>query len=209
VVPEESLNYFRTIKQYIWDLYWLAADINKGPSLFRVFITQFVPQEGQAPHRQENLWNPINPKPIEAPARIGDPNMQGHMILESIPGPLYAHQRRLSGASPKIVPAASRTIPISAQTRYFDNPPINPTLPSQPSGQSSSLSEATHINGHEIGGQPVNRRQSIVSGSAALTIMRSEEDRAMLRDRARSYVSYLPNFSDDANNVKACRPERS
>ncbi|KAF8849428.1 hypothetical protein BDZ45DRAFT_235740 [Acephala macrosclerotiorum] len=85
VVPEGNLNYFRTIKQYIWDLYWLAVDINKAPALFRVLVTPFQPRSAISPSRQESNWRPANTRLSDLPAIDHGSGHHSHMAAEPRP----------------------------------------------------------------------------------------------------------------------------
>jgi hypothetical protein len=59
VVPEGNLNYFRTLKQYVWDLFWVASNLNNGPSLFQVSISPFL-SHGANLSSQQSTWNSVN-----------------------------------------------------------------------------------------------------------------------------------------------------
>lgn len=56
VVSDNNLSHFRTLKQYIWDLYWAATNINQKTSAFRVTISQFPtrPEDAGVASRQSD-----------------------------------------------------------------------------------------------------------------------------------------------------------
>lgn len=59
VVPEGDLLRFRALKQHIWDLYWIAMDMNKSLGRFRVTISPYPPlPEGEAAAAHE--WKAVN-----------------------------------------------------------------------------------------------------------------------------------------------------
>jgi hypothetical protein len=59
VVPEGNLNHFRQLKQYVWDLFWVASHLNNGPLLFRVVISPFLPP-GETPSSTASAWKLVN-----------------------------------------------------------------------------------------------------------------------------------------------------
>ena len=204
VVPEGSLNYFRTIKQYIWDLYWLAVHINKGHSVFRVLITQFSPR-GNGPPNRPDQWNPVNSQISDPTMRVHESDQQTHVILESRPGPLY-HQRHSSMSSPSLSSTLPRTRPMisprqhheaSPRTRPMISPrqpqegsPMNQAVPRSSEPRRSSFGPGQPTN-YEAGSQHNQRPPSLMSTSPQISHARTLRDQTMLRERAFAYVIHV------------------
>ena len=79
VVPEGNLNYFRTLKQYVWDLFWVASHLNNGPSLFQVSISPF-PSRKEALPAATSSWKSVN-EAIPRPRISGAANLENIMVV--------------------------------------------------------------------------------------------------------------------------------
>ncbi|KUJ24456.1 uncharacterized protein LY89DRAFT_22956 [Mollisia scopiformis] len=153
--------------------------------MFRVLITPFSPRGEMSPHKQEARWNPVNSGILNSPRSIHHSDQQGHVILESTPGPLYAHQRRLSGQSPSLPNSAARTRPVTSH-RQHENSTMNNSARLD-SGLRRNSFEPNHA-AHEAGSQQSQRPHSLPSSSPHMGSTRTTRDQAMLRERASAYL---------------------
>ncbi|KAK0115519.1 hypothetical protein ONS95_000203 [Cadophora gregata] len=78
VVPQGNLHFFRALKQYIWDLYWVAMDMNKVRDQFRVTISPYPPrvEDGAANARG---WKAVNPS--KAAAKLASPPSSQRILV--------------------------------------------------------------------------------------------------------------------------------
>jgi hypothetical protein len=190
VVPEGNLNYFRTLKQYVWDLFWVALNLNNSPSLFQVSISPF-PSRGVDNSSALSNWPPVN-STSPPPRTSGDRSLENIMVvaeprtlLDSI-SPL-----RLAFHSSAISTSTRRTSNIehilnskevkevkSRAGRKITAPPSNQCV-----GKSSiDVNSSNRVSRpsdyiHGPPGPPVNTH-------------RTSWDKASLRDRAHAYVRY-------------------
>ncbi|KAJ5037335.1 uncharacterized protein L3040_007511 [Drepanopeziza brunnea f. sp. 'multigermtubi'] len=116
VVPEGSLHYFRTLKQYIWDLYWVASNMNKGPGMFRVSISQFQSRAvtGTAPGSPSTRgWKATNSNKVEVPVNTATSmNLQNIMLVPDS----HAPSRRSPQAFPHQASHSSSSGPLPNRT---------------------------------------------------------------------------------------------
>jgi hypothetical protein len=65
IIPNGDLNHFRTLKQHIWDLFWVASNLNNSPSSFQVLISPLTSRgvEDSSTISSWNLVNSSNPLP--------------------------------------------------------------------------------------------------------------------------------------------------
>ncbi|CZR55541.1 uncharacterized protein PAC_05429 [Phialocephala subalpina] len=192
VVPEGSLSYFRTIKQYIWDLYWLAANINKAPALFRVLVTPLPPHSAVSPTSQDSRCNPVNTKLSDLPAAGHGSGQQRQMateITQSTP------QCQLA-PSPSLPNTILGNRPMSSHRPHQDTSPmsVSAALQSLPSSSHNSFDPTRRID-HNLGGH--HRHQSLPSqsqpiGSPNIHHARTTLDQTWLRERAHAFIADRP-----------------
>ncbi|CAL3972334.1 unnamed protein product [Diplocarpon coronariae] len=116
VVPEGSLHYFRTLKQYIWDLHWVASHLSKGLSLFRVSISQLP--LGQREHYfppgspYQPRWNAVTLQRTEKSGKSNnDSNLQQVMVVhEPYHSARSLPETRMGFPSPQNSPAPSSKV---------------------------------------------------------------------------------------------------
>ncbi|KAL2063406.1 hypothetical protein VTL71DRAFT_5211 [Oculimacula yallundae] len=122
VVPDCNVESFRTLKQYVWDLYWMAMDMNKALGMFRVTISQFPPRGEGSFDVAGTAWKAVNSK---IPSKsISAPKSQGIMVVPT-------------------------GVPKHFQSQPKNSPPNHPlsTLPQLPSIRSTLQSpNLSHIN---------------------------------------------------------------
>lgn len=179
VVPEGNLNYFRTMKQYVWDLYWFAVNVNKGPTVFRVVVTRFSPQNLRAHKKPDIQRNSVDSKPSSSPARRLGSDQQSHVIVESRPGPLFPHQQPPVRPPTATVPQSR---PFSSHRKSLEDVPTTAQKSRSQRDSFTSIQPPIDDNGS-------NRRQSLPASSPQMGHVRTVRDQAMLRERAHAYVS--------------------
>jgi hypothetical protein len=68
IVPEGHLEYFRLLKQYIWDLFWMASNLMPGDNAFRVLIMPVT--RLLAPGKEVSFrWNSVKALPALEPTQ--------------------------------------------------------------------------------------------------------------------------------------------
>lgn len=191
VVPNGNLNYFRTIKQYIWDLYWLAVDINKASTLFRVLVTPFQTHSAVSPSRQESNWRPVNTRISDLPAASHGSSHHGHMVAESRSVSQSLQQRQLA-PSPSLPNTILGDRPMSSHRPLHRTSPmsLSAALQSPPSSSHKSFNPSQGID-YDLGGH--HRHQSLLSqsqpaGSPSMHHARTTLDQTWLRERAHAFV---------------------
>jgi len=119
VVPEGDLNYFRNLKQYIWDLYWIGTTLNKGPSLFGVMISPFPPRSEGASSEQPitSAWNPVNTKYLDLPSRTS--NLEKVMV---VPEP---RESNISSPPKQSLPSPRPSFPLTNRTVVNETKPFD------------------------------------------------------------------------------------
>ncbi len=187
VVPEGSVDYFRTIKQYIWHLYWLAMEINKKPLSFRILITPFLPQEEDPPTMQDSQWNRVNSKISDWPVDIRDNSGQHHIAIESR-SRSQSSQRRNIAPSPETLP---RIRPFSSQRQSGNSPmSLSAALQSPPARSSRNHFDPPQRFNDEVGGHQHSLSHALPI-SPNMRHERTTWDQTMLRERAHGFVIHL------------------
>lgn len=106
VVPKGNLNYFRTLKQYVWDLFWVASNLNNGPSLFQVSISPF-PSHGANLPSQPSTWNSVNS--TSTPPRNSAVTSLENIMVVAEPQTLLAATSSPRPAEPPLSNSTGRT----------------------------------------------------------------------------------------------------
>ncbi|PVH75281.1 hypothetical protein DL98DRAFT_320196 [Cadophora sp. DSE1049] len=208
IVPKGHLQLFRALKQLVWDLYWIAMDMNKALGQFRVTISQYPPPaEGEAaaaigwkavnsskgaakyaspPSSQRILVVPTGvPKKFQTQAQPSPPS--NTMPFPPPPPPPLRSTHQVPHSDPaasvyQIVPSSPRnlpaTVPSPNQSMYQHGPYSRDPLP--PPRQNDP--EIRNV------GQTSQQSQSLYS---PVDQMRTLWDQHLLRDYARSLK--LPN----------------
>jgi hypothetical protein len=197
VVPEGNLNYFRTLKQYVWDLFWVASNLNNGPSLFQVSISPF-PSHGAILSSQPSTWNSVNS--TSTPPRTSAVTSLENIMVVAEPQtlPPVTSSPRPADRSPPLSNSTGRTSNIEHILNIKEVKEVKggasgrSTAPatSQPAGKSpigaSSCSNRVPRPSEYIHGPP----------GPPVNVNRTLWDKTMLRYRANSLVR-RPNFVPD------------
>jgi hypothetical protein len=139
VVPPDKANYYRTLKQYIWDLFWTALNMKGGPALFRVVISPFpMPPEAISPgNPHPSEWNAVNTNAPGTPSTL--PNflrLENIMVSpDSRPGAPIFSQHPVLSRPPQLLPAASPQNMTTAPSAH--HPKDMQSIMVQPSGPPS------------------------------------------------------------------------
>jgi hypothetical protein len=192
VVPEGNLNYFRTLKQYVWDLFWVASNFNNGPSLFRVSVSPF-PSRG-APHSsQPSILNSVKSTSIL--------QISGATSLENIM--VVAEPQTLQAiASPR---PADRPPPLSTSTGRTSNIEHILNIKEVKAGKGRagrrSTTPASHhpargiscIGPNTSSSNRVPRPSEYIHGPPGppINVNRTPWDKTMLRDHAYALVRHM------------------
>ena len=122
VVPEGDLLRFRALKQHIWDLYWIAMDMNKSLGQFRVTISPYPPlPEGEAAAARG--WKAVNSGKGAAKYASAPPAQRILVVPTGVP---------------KMFQAQTHSSPPSQQIMI--SPPPPPPPPPPPSGSTHHVS---------------------------------------------------------------------
>jgi hypothetical protein len=139
VVPPDKANYYRTLKQYIWDLFWTASNMKGGLPLFRVVIRPFpMPPEAISPgNSHPSGWNAVNTNAPGPPSTL--PNflrLENIMVSpNSRPGAPTSSQHPVLSRPPNLLPAASPQNMMTAPSAH--HPKDMQSIMVQPSGPPS------------------------------------------------------------------------
>ena len=210
VVPEGDLNCFRTLKQYVWDLFWVASNLNGGPSLFQVTISPYQPR-GAATSSQPSAWNTAN-------ATNPLPRASSGGSLENIM--IVAESRTLPSIAASSPRPAGQSLPLSTLTHRTSN--IGDILNSKEvkevktrRGRRSTSISSTKTAGKSSIESNANNRvprpSDYIHGPPGppVNTNRTSWDKSMLRERAQALVSSISSLNYNiTNNFKAQREAR-
>jgi hypothetical protein len=139
VVPPDKANYYRTLKQYIWDLFWTASNMKGGPTLFRVVISAFpMPPEAITPgNSHPSAWNAVNTNAPDTPSALPNFLRLENIIVstDSRPGAPTSNQHPVLSRPPHLLPAASPQNMTTAPSAH--HPKDMQSIMVQPSGPPS------------------------------------------------------------------------
>jgi len=139
VVPPDKANYYRTLKQYIWDLFWTASNMKGGPTLFRVVVSPFpmLPEAISPGNSHPPGWNAVNTNAPGTPSTL--PNflrLENIMVSpDSHPGAPTSSQHSVLSRPPHLLPAASPQNMTTAPSTH--HPKGMQSIMAQPSGPPS------------------------------------------------------------------------
>lgn len=190
VIPEGNLNDFRILKQYVWDLFWVASNLNNGLSLFQVSISSF-PSRGVDVLSTPSSWHPVN-STSPPPRTSGTGSLENIMVVAE-PRTLLASKSspRLAPHSPAISTSTSRTSNIKHILNSKEVKEVKgragrrTTVP--PSNQSAGKSSIDASSSNRV-----PRPSDYIHGPPGppFNTHRTSWDKASLCDRAHAYVRY-------------------
>jgi hypothetical protein len=147
IVPDGNPDYYRLLKQYIWDLFWFASQLRGTAEVFRISITPSPPVAEVVPIRrsQQPQWNspPANSPPPAYSTPAGFPQ-ENRNLMSTGPRPVgqypaQAPRQRTAGDKAGLKDAAKQLVrpslflfplppsPTDANTDL--KPPIRNALP--------------------------------------------------------------------------------
>jgi len=212
VVPEGDVNHFRSLKQYVWDLFWVASNLNGGPSLFQVSISSHQ-SHGATISSQPSVWKSIN-STHALPRTSGTASLENIMI---VPEP-----RALPGAASSSPRTVGRPLPLSTlahRTSNIENilnTKEGREVKSRAGRRPRALANNQQSGKSTIESSPnknrVPRPSDYIHGPPGppVNANRTSWDKAMLRDRAHGFVSSIlcVEMNSVTDNPEARRKER-
>jgi hypothetical protein len=197
VVPEGNLNYFRTLKQYIWDLFWVTLNFDNGSPSFRVAISGF-PSRGETLPSMPSAWVPVNSKDTL-------PRVSGGASLENIMVVTEPRVHLVSTFSPQQVPQLSTISTLPSRTSTIkhmlnkkeakgSNIQVNRGSSASVGDQSTEKSaKSTRRNATSNANRPPHPSQYIHGPPGPpVNNNRTSWDKIMLRDRSLAFVKHPP-----------------
>lgn len=206
IVPEGNLNYFRTLKQYVWVLFWVASNLNHGPSLFRISVSP-VPSRSESLAAAPSAWHPVNSK--DQTPQISGASLENIMVVAEprVPQISTSPPQSAPPRPPILLNLTSRTsniehmlnakegkeVKVHAGRRSIvtaGDPKVDQSSKSNQQNASTNSNRPPHPSQYIHGppGPPVN-------------INRTSWDKIMLRDRAHAFVSYSHVLRELYNNT--------
>jgi hypothetical protein len=203
VVPPDKANYYRTLKQYIWDLFWTASNLKGGPTLFRVVISPFpMPPDAIASGNSHlSGWNAVNTNAPDTPSAL--PNflrLENIMVSpDSRPGAPTSNQHPVLSRPPHLLPAASPQNMTTAPSAH--HPKDMQSLMAQPSGPPSRpLDDVVPRRSEEAKRRKSGTGTLGLGSSHDLGVptnnTRTDRDTRGLIEAAQAMARYLPLISD-------------
>ncbi|KAL5314649.1 hypothetical protein ACEPPN_017292 [Leptodophora sp. 'Broadleaf-Isolate-01'] len=219
VVPEGNLGHYRTLKQYIWDLYWMAMDMNKTLGMFRVTISQFPPR-GETFLGEDTAasgWKAIN---SSIPMKL-TPNSQRIMVVPtSIPQEFQTQAQTSPPNHPLSIlppPTLRSTHHSSTSSHMIDpkasprnNPPPNLPSPSQSPYLHGPYSRDSFQQPRQTENDSRNQvQQQSLSLFGPTDVRRTAWDQTLLRDYARSLKLRDAELMGEESTVKDKLPYKT
>ncbi|KAH7319424.1 hypothetical protein BKA65DRAFT_101929 [Rhexocercosporidium sp. MPI-PUGE-AT-0058] len=211
VVPDGNLDHFRTLKQYIWDLYWVAMDMNKSLGMFRVAISQF-PLREETPFGEgaaASGWKAVNSS--IPPKFVLTPNSQSIMVVPTgVPKDFRTQAQTSPPNQPlSILPPPIRSMHHSSGSHSMNDPKDSPRNSLQASLPSPNQSPYLHgpYSRDSFQQPPHNENESRNTGQTQhhsqslhgpVNVRRTAWDQTLLRDYARSLLRDAELMGDES-----------
>ncbi|KAE9368700.1 hypothetical protein N431DRAFT_415338 [Stipitochalara longipes BDJ] len=190
IVPEGDVSYFRTLKQYVWDLFWVASNLNGGPSLFQVSISPYQPRDA-AVSSQPSVWNSVN-STHPLPRASSATSLGKSMVV--------AESRTLPGAATSSPQPAGHSLPLSTLTYKTSNiedilntkevKEVKNRAGRRPTAISSSQPAGKRSVEPGTDSNRIPRPSDYIHGPPGppVNMSRTSYDKATLRDRAEAFL---------------------
>ncbi|KAG4428922.1 hypothetical protein IFR05_015598 [Cadophora sp. M221] len=218
VVPDGNLGHYRTLKQYIWDLYWMAMDMSNAPSMFRVTISQFPPR-GEASLGEDTAasgWKAVN---SSIPTKF-TPISQGIMVVPT--GIPQEFQKQAHTSPPNhplsILPPPTLRSTHSSSLSSINDPKASPRNNQAPNLPSPNQSPYLHGPYSRDSFQQPRQNETESRDQAQLQsqslygttdVRRTAWDQTLLRDYARSLKLRDAELMSEESTVKDKLPYKT
>lgn len=190
VVPEGDLNYFRTLKQYIWDLFWVASNLNNGPSLFQVTVSPY-PFRGATLLSQLSTRSSI--KSTSPPPRISGPaGLENIMVVAEPQRVPVTSSSRPENPAPPLPTSTPKTSNIEHILNAKEVKEVKSRAGKRTTAPTNSQSAGKFSTNASSNTNRLPRPSEYIHGPPGppVNTNRTSCDKSMLRDRAHALVSH-------------------